>query len=315
MTGASKHSDAWSNAIIMDLRSATESSAQHAADTTKYGVVPYPPEPIAPAGEINRLRALVSDRVAGARADRGTSVNEALRQIVDSINDERLELSAFVPVMTALASKPDLVRMLADVPDFDRLAGIVEIEKRRRGLAMIEKCATDAQCTADKMYELIQQESWVFGGHLVLMRHARMIDSLLPRCLPLIRFDSAIHLVLVENPRIPDLVRPTPDHGYVVSPQVYAAFDRARRMVGVLHGQRERIRQDWEFESGRAFVTILIGHPAHTVGGTPRWLIREEIRLLNTFATGVAVMTYDELVDTARQTLPADGPTEARDTQ
>jgi hypothetical protein len=313
MAGATKHADVWSNAIIVDPWSIAESSARDAADTVKYGVVPHPPEPIPPAEEINRLRSLISDRVTGPRSGEAAPINDPLRQIVDSINEERLELTAFVPVMTALAGKPDLVRMLAEVPDFDRLAGMVEIEKRRRGLATVERYAVDGQATADGMYELIRQESWIFGGHLVLMRNALSIPGLLPRCLPLVRFDSAIHLVVVESPRIPDLLRGAPDDGYAISPKVYAAFDRARRMVGVLQGQREHIRRNWEFESGRAFVTILIGHPIHGEGGTPRWLVREEIRVLNTFASGVAVMTYDELVDSARQMLPADGPTEALD--
>jgi hypothetical protein len=62
------------------------------------------------------------------------------------------------------------------------------------------------------------------------------------------------------------------------------------------------ISEQLDIECGRAMVTIVIGHPEYTETAEPR-SVREEIRAHGTFSAGINVITYEELISVAEQTL------------
>jgi hypothetical protein len=105
----------------------------------------------------------------------------------------------------------------------------------------------------------------------------------------------------VEQPRIPDLIDRGSGH-YALSPRVSAAFDLARNLVRRLEKPRPAGGDRPEPNDGRALVTVVIGHPEF-VRNLDANTVQDEIRVLNTFVAGINVMTYEELIKIAEQTL------------
>ncbi|MGE5156073.1 MAG: hypothetical protein ACM3JP_01080 [Betaproteobacteria bacterium] len=224
----------------------------------------------------------------------------ALDSIVDSIRSESVDVDAFGPLMQALAKNPGLVKALATLDSFDELIQTVTLSKRRRALALLRAAAADPQSTAETMWTHVTREWWVFGSQLAPLPRAWDVADLPQRCLPLIRFDRAVHLVLVEGPNV-ELVEQSVDGVHHVAPSVYAEFDRARHLVGLLQDNRKDIADRLVFNSGRTSVSVLIGYPSSR--GLPRHVVREQIRQLNSFIKGFNVVTYDELINLADDML------------
>jgi hypothetical protein len=213
-------------------------------------------------------------------------------------------------MLRALAAKPQLVREMAELDSFDELAGLVETQKRRRGLEELDRRVRNPAATAETMLEILRREPWVFGNHLSRMDSAEQVPGLPGNCLPLVRFDAAIHAVLVETPVVPDLVKRT-DDGLVLSRKVYEAADQARRIVELLDRRDATGATDRPLDLRRVYVAVLIGHSSFLQDETVRWAdCHREIRLQNTFFAGFSAVTYDELVHTAGQLLPSAGPDE-----
>jgi hypothetical protein len=140
------------------------------------------------------------------------------------------------------------------------------------------------------------------------MDSADHVHGVPANCIPLVRFDAAIHVVLVETPVVPELVTRTAN-GLALSPAVYAAADQARRIVELLDRRDTESAAPRPLDLRRVFVTVLIGHSAFLE--QVRWAeCHREIRVQNTFFAGFSVVTYDELIHNASQLLPNPGPGE-----
>jgi hypothetical protein len=156
------------------------------------------------------------------------------------------------------------------------------------------------------MLRLLEREWWVFGSHLVPVAHRELMDIVDEPCVPLVRFDRAIHVVLVEPPCVADLL--TERGGSpVLSSAVDEALHRARRVVARLERHRDRLNAELQIDTDRAMVSVLIGHPTHCPG-VSAYALREEVRRLNSFLAGLTVVTYEELLSTADQLLAVDRP-------
>jgi hypothetical protein len=287
----------WENAIITEVR--IDGSG---GDQPTVGYFPRRRPNGDADEELAQLRSLLASRVVEVGPRGSARTADALDSIVDSIRSEPIDVQAFGPVMQALARNRDLVQALTTLDSFDELMHLVTLGKRRRALEKLREHAADPTSTADSMMDLLTSQWWVFGGNLALMPSAWRIPALPERCLPLVRFDGAVHLVLVESPHI-DVVTPRADGAYGIDQAVWNAFDRARHLVGLLQDQREQIEQQLTFRSSRASVSVVIGYP--TSHGLSRMLVRDKVRELNTFTHGFAVVTYDELINIAQETLPS----------
>jgi hypothetical protein len=292
---------AWLNAIPIS-QAVSRFLADYSASDRELGFFGLHEGPLSTDEQLVELRGLISDRTVtvGNRESPGSHV--VLDSIAELITSGSVEMEAFGPVMHALAERPDYVRQLADQDTFNALSQLVQIQRRKQGLRSLKRQVADPGSTAESMLHVLREHWWVFGSHLVPMRRAREIQGLPDRCLALVRFDMAVHLVLVETPHVPDLVVQHPSGINAIGAAVYQAFDLARSLVRLLERDRDKINRELGFEAARVFVTVLIGHPDHAPAVSLP-VLREEIRLLNTFASGFVVLTYDELIKVAEQTL------------
>jgi len=255
--------------------------------------------------EVRRLRAQSSvDAVSPQTL--AESKNAAVPALIALIGSNAIDGDALSRIMKALVQNTGLLETLAKLDSVTELAGVVQRKRRRDGLDELQVAIHDGATTPDRFFEILQREWWMLGGNVTPWLRNADIPGLDATSIPLIRFDGAIHVVIVGRAQVPDLV--TEQGGYhAVSPLIAAAYDRGRGIVRALDAKRDMIGAELGIECGRALVTILIGHPQY-VAGTPATVVREEIRVLGTFSAGINVITYEELFDVAQRTLGDQAP-------
>lgn len=90
----------------------------------------------------------------------------------------------------------------------------------------------------------------------------------------------------------------------IVGPEVNAAVGQAANYLRSVDEQRHLIVGEHEIECRRAFASVIVGHPAHNAQSdvTPTEF-REAIRTYNSHLTRIEVLTYEDLIVTARNTI------------
>jgi hypothetical protein len=292
---------AWENAIIVPVPTTSVSSARAARRVGRYAAfVPADVQPDDPGEQVRRLESLISTDAVTVRS-RAESKDAVIPSLVELIDSNTLDGGSLNRIMTAMAGNPDLLRTLAEMDSMGNLSDLVRGLRRKRGLEQLRRAVLESGTEMSDLRRLLRREWWVFGSHLVPWIREEIIPGLDEHSIPLIRFDGAIHVVIVEPSRVPDLVTGSVG-SYRTSPLIAAACDRARQAIRALEAGRETISERLAIECGRAVATVVIGHPDFVDGVEPG-PVRDELRVLNTFAAGIAVITYEELISVAEQTL------------
>jgi hypothetical protein len=266
-------------------------------------VAPVPTKPY-----LSACAALASDRYGGFSFEAPAEAPEDFvvegvpdGKLVELIDASAVDSASIDELMRALTRNRELLPALAGLDSVLDLTGLVRRWQAHRGLAELKRAIRDPAVEPSELRQLLQRESWMFGGHLVPWIRDEVVPALDHETIPLIQFDGALQIVSVERPQVSDLV--TGGGGqYSLSPLVTAACDRARTMIRALDSNREVIGERLGISYGRVLVTIVIGHPDF-VPDLDTARIRDEIRSLNTVSTGITVMTYEELTTIAERTL------------
>jgi hypothetical protein len=300
-----EHSSAWEDAILIPEIATPPLSARaaHAADT--YGTTPLViTRSSATNDEIRRLESLISTEASRIRAP-DEQKRAAVPALLDLIDSNSIDGESVDRIMRAIVANKQLLPELAGLDGAKELAGVVRRIRQRRGLDEFRSAVRAPATAIATIHHLLEREWWVFGGTLVPLIGDDVLSDLGDDVIPLIRFDAAIHLIVVEEPRVDDLVTEAAGH-FRISARVSAALDRARHLVRRLEAEKERISDRVHINCERAIATILIGDPAGT-DGVDLDTQRHELRMLNAFVHNVTVMTYEELLANAERALDVGG--------
>lgn len=291
----------WASAIMIPVSARPVPSARATTADGRYTAFALAdPQLDSPEAEIRRLRALNSvDAVSPQTL--AESRNATIPALIELIDSDAVDEPALDRIMRAMADNEGLLSKLATLDSMDALTSMVQRKQRRDGIEELRAAIDDEATTIAQLQRILLREWWMFGSHLTPWLRTDDIPGLDTRSIPLIRFDGAIHVIVVERAQVPDLVTEQDDYR-ALSPLISAAFDRARGIVRALDAKRQAIGDELGIECGRALVTILIGHPEY-VDGTAPTVVREEIRAHSTFFAGINVITYEELLNVAEQTL------------
>ena len=141
----------------------------------------------------------------------------------------------------------------------------------------------------------------MFGGRYIDLAKRRGLTVLNQLDVPLIRGDGALHIVELKQANIPKLVRKHRNH-IIVGDDVHEAVAQAMNYLVALDEQTAQILKDLKVDVKRASVTVVIGHTAFVTGFTPQD-VHETLRTYNSHLSRVEVITYDELIAGAKQSM------------
>jgi hypothetical protein len=301
MRAVSDHISPWANAILVPNVAGSPLSAVAALTAVKYGAAPLAVARSTTVDtDVRRLEAMIGTETRRVRTPEEQQ-RDTIPALVELIRSNAIDSASLDKVIQAVVSNDELLAELIGMNATRELVRVVRLARQQRGLDELTAAIRAPDTDLETIRRLLWREWWVFGGTLVAWVGDDVVPEFGADVIPLITFDAAIHFVVAEDPRVADLVTKVGDH-HRLSPRIAAAFDRARYLVRRLEEQKESISARLRINCGRAVGTILIGHPTaeDEVDATVQ---QEEIRVLNTFVNNVSVMTYEELLTVAQQTL------------
>jgi hypothetical protein len=205
-------------------------------------------------------------------------------------------------LLSELVSNSNLFDALVEVEGATNFSSVIELARQRKGARALHAVINNPVSTLAEIREVLRSEWWVFGSRYIPAFSRGRIPVLQQIDLPLIRSDGAVHLIALGEANIGDLVVPAED-GYQVGPRVPELVNRAMNQLLILETQAAAIRDILGVESRRAFATLVIGHPAYVAGQVSKDNVRSTLRTFSSHLSGLEIMTYKDLMDSAEKTL------------
>lgn len=224
--------------------------------------------------------------------------------------------STFLQVLNMLGAgdRDDVVALLRGLTDSDAfldlaskerlsdaLIGGIEVRRQRSILANLKRAIADGASMEATFQAILANEWWIFGGRYIRCLDRRQLTVLDQVDLPLIRTDEALHLVELKRANVPRLIVPYRNH-YSVGSEVNEAVNQVANYLRSFDEHRSSILADLAIECRRAFATVVIGSAKH-VSTISQEDIRETVRTYNSHLSRIEVVTYDELVRSAENSI------------
>lgn len=264
----------------------------------------------AEAAEIARLDAALRQQ-STARRTSASAGQDPLEPLLAGLGEG--DPGTLRTVFTALRNVPDVVDALADLEEAGELSSLIEQRRQRDGLKRLERQLGDPDVKAEDLYDLLYEEWWVFGGRYVVPELRARFHAL---DLPVRRYDNVLHIVKLCEANVPDLVLVN-DRQVRVGAEVQDAVAIAADTLRELDRTGSEVSRRLTIDCHRAFTTIVIGHPRHLGrevndalkdaasgrGMKAAELIAETFRTYNSHLSRIEIITYEDLLVNAEQTL------------
>lgn len=216
---------------------------------------------------------------------------------------DRVDIEDPAEAARRIVTSPEAVALLAADTEGQMVLRAAELQRRAAGLEDLRRAVEDVTASEHALQRALEGQHWIFGGRFVgEAAHRRLVpgDEV---DIPLIRGDSALHVV--ELKRSASLIGPmVKKHrgSWVPTAQVHDAVGQAVNYLVGLDENRQRLREELGIETRRTSAMVLIGHPS-VQPSVPEESINEALRIFNTHVNRVEVLTYKELVDNAERSL------------
>lgn len=258
--------------------------------------------------EVVRLRAFLSEELPAGRY-RIVDANSPTGDLVRLLEGDDGRTADLLSALTETLPAEVLASALKATTTGQGAAELAVIDQRREVLDQLDGLLADPATTETDLHAVLKDEWWIFGSRFI----ASVRTTLLPldtHDLALLAADGSLHIVELKGPTIPAFVRHPRAH-WIVGNQVHEAALQAANYVRTAdeHGQAlsNLIRTDLnvDVDMRRAFATVVIGHSAfqsdHDLFNERS--VSHALRTYNALISRVEVLTYDQLVDTARRSL------------
>lgn len=220
---------------------------------------------------------------------------------------ERGEISSALmsQIASRLAAQVEFVSDLDDLEGAELLATAVDLRRRKTVLDRLEDIVLDPESTESDFQRVLDQNWWLLGGDYVGKVPRRQLTVLDQFDLPLVRADNVLHIVELKKANVANLVVPYRNH-FAVGKEVNEAVNQAANYLRAVDEKRAEILADFSLECRRAQATVIVGHPAHInrldVSDVE---LREAIRTYNSHLARIEVLTYEDVIATARNSVLA----------
>lgn len=194
---------------------------------------------------------------------------------------------------------------IAALPDAQMIASLVQRHQRLQALADLERAVADPRSKEIDLQRVLELNVWMFGEGYRPKSARRGLTALDRLDLSLIRPDGSLHGVELKlaNPPKP-LAREHRSHVIVGEP-VHEAASQAMNYLRSLDEQSHTILRDQKIDCRRSTMTVVIGHPDYLPTDIAASDFFEAIRTYNSHLARVQIVTYFDLIHSARRCLDA----------
>jgi hypothetical protein len=246
--------------------------------------------------EVLALKAFLNDDFE----QDGHYVRVDSRQIAQEVakyNSEEL-----ADLLAAISDKGQLVEAIKQAGQAEFLTGVLLGQKNIDTVESLQKVAEDPNSIEEDFRRILRDNPWMFGGQFVGIEATRQFTTLDQLDIVLVTGNGSIHVVELKKANIPRLVREHRNH-YIVGNDVHEAVAQTENYLESLDGEAHTIKSKMGFEARRAFATVVIGHIKHNRGDVPEEDFYRTLRIYNSHLSRIEVLTYDQLIDNAFNSL------------
>lgn len=247
------------------------------------------------------LRDVIEDKFPNSGKYQRLSGDSTVDGLAQAILAGEMPVESAEQIIKALVENPDAYEVFKDSDASQLLAATVNQYNQQRAIETLDTVARNPVSTEGDLQRVLDKQWWIFGGHYIDKAKRRSLTVLDQLDIPLIRSDGSLYVVELKQSNIPKLIRKHRNH-LVVGDEVHEAVSQAMNYLVALDEQRAQILTDLGVDARRASAIIVIGHTDFVEGFTPEQ-VHETIRIYNSHISRVEVITFDELILGARNSL------------
>lgn len=231
------------------------------------------------------------------------SADGALGALLGHLSDGTVGPGIIAALAAKLGEQVELVSTLDEVESVELLGMAFNLRRQREATERFERLVLDAATTELQLQALLQDNWWLLGANYVAQVDRRQLTLLDQFDVPLLRADGVLHIVELKRANVRGAVRRHRKH-CVVGPDVNEAVGQAANYLRAVDEQRHAIGAEHGIECRRAFASVVIGHPDHNdQDDVSVDEFREAVRTYNSHLGRIEVLTYEDLIVTARNTI------------
>ncbi|WP_454231561.1 Shedu anti-phage system protein SduA domain-containing protein [Mycolicibacterium fortuitum] len=205
-------------------------------------------------------------------------------------------------LLLAVADKTELVKAIRETGQADFLTGVLLGQKNLDTLETLREIAANPESDELSFQRILQDNPWMFGGQFVGVEATRTLTTQDQIDIALVTGDGSLHIVELKRANIPKLVVPYRNH-LIVGKDVHEAVSQAENYLRSLDEEAHTIKSKLGFEAHRVFATVVIGHINHNTEDIEKDDFYRTLRTYNSHLTRVQVITYDQLIANAMNSL------------
>ncbi|MGY4893248.1 MAG: Shedu anti-phage system protein SduA domain-containing protein [Candidatus Saccharimonadota bacterium] len=247
------------------------------------------------------LRDVLNDKFPDSGHYQLLTGDASIDSLAQKILAGEMPVESAEQILQALIDNPEAQEVFKQSDASQVFADSVNQFHQRQAIIDLESVATNPKSTEPDLQKILEKQWWMFGGRYIDLAKRRGLTVLDQLDVPLIRGDGALHIVELKQANIPKLVRRHRNH-IIVGDSVHEAVAQSMNYLVALDEQTAQILKDLQVDVKRASVTVVIGHADFTEGFTPEE-VHETLRTYNSHLSRIEVITYDELIAGAKQSM------------
>jgi len=223
--------------------------------------------------------------------------------VLDYLRTGDLSSGFLASIAQALIERVDRVSDLSEVEGIELISAAADLGRQRQVTDEFEAAVLDPRSLEGAFQKQLDLNWWLLGANYIGKLDRKRFTALDTYDMALVRADNVVHIVELKQANIPNLVVPEHKH-FSVGVDINKAVNQAANYLRAVDEQRAEILAEFGVECRRAQATVIIGHPDHNHRDdvTPAQ-VREAIRTYNSHLSRIEVLTYEDVIATARNSI------------
>lgn len=253
--------------------------------------------------EVDALREFLAAEFSGGHEYSLVSADGALGVLLKHIREGRVDPGIIAALAGQLAEQVELISTLDAIESVQLLSMALNLRRQREVTERFEHLVRDPASTEPQLQAALEDNWWLLGGNYVARVDRRKLTLLDQFDIPLLRADGVLHVIELKKANVRGVVRRHRQH-CIVGPEVNSAVGQAANYLRSVDEQRHLIGGEHDVECRRAFASVIIGHPEHNgQSDVTSAEFREALRTYNSHLSRIEVLTYEDLIVAARNTI------------
>lgn len=224
---------------------------------------------------------------------------------VDSLADKiiagELPLNSAEKILQSLIDSPNADEVYEKVDASQNFSKAITSFNRKNVIEKLESTARDPESLPVDLQNILNSQSWIFGGRKVNETEKQNYTALDQINYPVFQTDGSLHIVELKLANVPYLVTEQYDQ-LIVGDDITRAVSHAMKQLVEIDKQKIQSQTDLTSGSRPTTATIVIGHTDFITEFSAEQ-VHGALQSYNNYLSRIEVITYDQLIARAKRFL------------